>query len=483
MHKLFVLTALFPFLLVACSQDDKPESKPQGKAQGSESVDPQASNVLLVTDVTGKPISGAQILIGMAQGDPFKANFLTTDVNGKLPIPAAWTTAQPVTIQADGFVRLTEFARQPAGATFVLHKINQVPTVELSGVAQNLPIKDNDGQIDFGLVMSALSRNDILGFDISKVVSLQTDSFSIAGQTVNVPSNISLPKQKETYFFFGLTINKPNYRLYFPDLGPAKVFAARGRVPLNALVSAGNSPVYDLINSFKISGGSVQDVTLTTGTNVQNFVMTDLNFTASAAFTAPNFSSDQTVVALAAADLNGSLIPTDVKNVPAGQTMNLALHPTANPVAIGVLKNSSEFTGDAGVDRVSAVILPFGKGVQPQFLSLIDDPTFDGGTHLSFQQPADLSGVSELATLSVLSEVRSVTMGSATVPLLIHQWEVYAPQWVSSMDLPLWPGILPQAAKKRWEVTYLGSQLKSQVDLGQAVIDAATHITHSSVDF
>ena len=180
----------------------------------------------------------------------------------------------------------------------------------------------------------------------------------------------------------------------------------------------------------------------------------------------------------------GALIPTDIKHLSSKQTLKLAVHPTATSTAVGVLKNSNEFTGDAGVDRVSAVILPFGAGVKPQFLALIPNPSYDGVSQLKLPKPADIEGVSELATLSVLSQIQDVQMGNSTVPFLIHQWEVYAPAWVDRMTLPDWPGgNLPQAAKKRWEVTYLGSQLNKDAELGQAVIDAATHITHSSLDF
>ncbi|MNT17354.1 hypothetical protein D3C72_1524980 [compost metagenome] len=64
------------------------------------------------------------------------------------------------------------------------------------------------------------------------------------------------------------------------------------------------------------------------------------------------------------------------------------------------------------------------------------------------------------------------------------QWEVYAANWVDRMDLPQWPDEAPAGAgKKRWDVNFVGSQTSSQPALGPAMIEAATHVTHSSVTF
>ena len=40
------------------------------------------------------------------------------------------------------------------------------------------------------------------------------DEIRVAGQKLGVPSNISLPKQKESYIIT-ITIDKPIYRMYF----------------------------------------------------------------------------------------------------------------------------------------------------------------------------------------------------------------------------------------------------------------------------
>ncbi|MNY51705.1 hypothetical protein D3C86_1873200 [compost metagenome] len=76
-----------------------------------------------------------------------------------------------------------------------------------------------------------------------------------------------------------------------------------------------------------------------------------------------------------------------------------------------------------------------------------------------------------------------MVQGSAKVKLMTPLWDVYAGSWVETMKLPQWPGETPVTGKKRWEVNFVGSQTASQSAVGPAMIEAATHVTHSSVTF
>src|SRR5690348_16821889 len=57
---------------------------------------------VVVTDVTGTPVSHAQVLIGQREGVPFADNYITADGAGRVAIPSGWKDKQPVTIAADG---------------------------------------------------------------------------------------------------------------------------------------------------------------------------------------------------------------------------------------------------------------------------------------------------------------------------------------------------------------------------------------------
>lgn len=484
MKKFLLLALVAPLWLTGCSDDKKSDKPKSDKAWENILTNlgfaPSGFNVV---DETGAPVAGAKILIGHASGTPFAGNFLVTDAQGHADTPAEWTTDEPVTVQAPGYVRLTYLAQSPKAISFKLRKVNVPPTFELTGVTNGHPVVDKDGYVDFGLVISAMSRADALAFDLTKVVSNESDHITVVGQDVEIPSNITLPRQKETYFL-PITLDKPAYRMYFAEKGIQRVFAARGRFPFKEVIDQvrAKTPFYQLINYFTISGGSVKDIDVKSNQNRKDFDVNEIRFTDKLNVKAPALPDGKVFIAAAVADMNGYMIPTDFKKLESNEKMPLAIMKGQPPMIVGVVKNEDEFEGK-GADRLSSVILPFKDGVTPQPLGLIADPRVAADGDLLITRPAVQAGVSELATYGLLSEVREVTLAQGTTKLPIRMWEVYAPGFVSTLDLPVWPEGTPAPAHRRWEATYIGSVTNTQSDLGAAVIDASTHVTHSSVDF
>lgn len=343
-------------------------------------------------------------------------------------------------------------------------------------------VQNGDGQVDFGLVMAALSRMDILSFNLNKVISAQVDKFDVLGFKMELPSNIAVPKQRESYTL-PVNLEKPQYRLFFPRNDTYRVFAAQGRFPLKKVVDGfrAGKKVYELVNEFSITGGVVRDVAMN-GNTITDFPVNELAFTTKKTFKATGVANTEVLIALALADMNGYMIPTDFKRLTGSQAVPLSTYAGAPNLAAAVLKNAEEFEGP-GIDRISVVMVPFNGTVAPQMLPLIPSPRLSA-TGLEMTRPRALDGVAELATMAMLSDIQEMPSGSGTLPFLVNMWEVYSPEWVSGMNLPQWPGSPVQGKKKKWEVTFLGSkQLKVPAELGQAVIDASTHFTHSSLDF
>lgn len=485
MKKISLFLALA--LVIACSEDEKKTKPKPGNEDATQWAQCKGEGVLVVNE-SGAAITGAQVLIGEALNTPFTGNFLVSGGDGMVPQPAGWTMTAAVTAQASGYVRTTYFARAPGGClTMVLRKTAQTPSFKLSGETKDTTVVSNDGYADFGLVISALTRSDLLAFDISKVISAQMDTISALGQKIEIPSNITLPRQTESYVL-PITLDKPSYRLYFGEKGSQKIYAAKGRFPFQSTIDKvrNRKKFYELLNDFTIMSGVVRDLPVADG---QNLPVNEIAFTGKRAFKAPALGSGEILIALAAFDVKGAMMPTDVKRIEANETRNLTINSAAPAIAIGVLKNETEFeSGSGGTDRLSAVILPFNSTLSPSFIPLIPNPRLVNG-ELFVTRPGPLTGIHELATLAILSDVKSVQVGSTTLPFLIHQWEAYAPQWVDHMTFPQWPSArtdesaAPAGAKKRWEVTFIGSQLKDTAEMGQPVIDAATHVTHSSLDF
>ncbi|MNK12076.1 hypothetical protein D3C87_301330 [compost metagenome] len=478
--KKLMMAALVPALLVGCSNEQS--QTPKGSGGFFEHFMTQSAPAITITAIDDTPLVGAQILIGYEVDATFPGNFLTTDQNGQVQLPAEWTEALPVTVQAEGYVRATYLSQEPGALTIKLRKLPMTQQFEVRGNTQGLPIVDKDGYVDFGLIMPAFSKADLLAFDINNVISPQSDRISTLGQDIDIPTNISLPKQSEKYSFFTATLDKPLYRIYFQQPGVTRVYAARGRFPFKTVVDSvrKGAEFYELINEFKINGGGVRDIEVKSGKTTLDIPVRELNYTEKKEVLAPTIAGDEVFLAVGVANQSGLLIPTDVKKINSNKKMALTVLPEAEQMVLGVLKKAADLKKSG--DRMSATILPLVAGVNPKMLPLIPDPSVRNG-EIILPKFNTIDGVNPIATYSVLSKEIEVVQGSAKVKLMTPLWDVYAGSWVETMKLPQWPGETPVTGKKRWEVNFVGSQTASQSAVGPAMIEAATHVTHSSVTF
>jgi len=471
--------------LIGCNED-KPDTKPQPKGKLWGLWQPKATGLNIVGEDL-QPLAGAKILIGTEQEVPFAGNYLVADTSGHIDLPAGWSETTAVTIDVPGYVRATYFEQAPGDRTYRLRKKMSTATAqyEVKGVTTGHKPVDRDDIIDFGLVIPALTRNDFMSFNIDSVISPQSDVISIVGYDAEVPSNITFPKQKESYIL-PVTVDKPSYRTYFTESGVQKVFAARGQFPFKKVVDKlrKKAPMYELVNDFTILGGGVKDIDVAKASTSVDLSVIDLDFKGKVNVTAPAISGDETMMVVGVAHMNEFMIPTDVKVVKSGQKQSIATLDNKGSV-LSVLKKTKDLDpkAPAGSDPLSAVLIPAGNGVTPQFLPLMADPTLAANGDMLLPKMNPIQGVNAIATYAVVSQVAQTMQGSQKVLVNSSYWEMYAPAWAESLNLPKWPEGNHLPGKKHWEVNLLGSLNVSQVDLGPAMINNATHVTHSSLDF
>ncbi|UYL09441.1 hypothetical protein B9G69_002490 [Bdellovibrio sp. SKB1291214] len=480
--KRLMMAALLPVIVAGCTNSNNNSQSPL--APGSERAIKVSANALTVTSLDGVALAGAQVLIGDALNFPFEGNFLTTDANGQVEIPASWTEAQPVTIQAKGYVRQTYMSVQPGAVSFKLRPLNTVSQFEIKGQATGLPIKNGDGNIDFGLVMQGFSKMQLFAFNMDSVLSAQNDKISAIGQEMDIPANLSLPQQKEKYALFTVTLDKPAYRIYFGQPGVTRVFVAKGTFPFKTIVDGvrGGAKLYEMLNVFNLTGGAVRDVNLSKGRTDLDLPTNEIAFSVKNTVVAPQFRADETFMAAGLSGQGGFLLPTDVKKLNAGQKITLNTAPNMEANVLAVLTKTEDLR--ANIDRVSTAILPMNGTTAPQVLPLINNPIIGaGGLEIAMPSFQTVAGVNPLATYAVFSNEIQVQMGADKVKLMNQTWEVYADKWVASMKVPTFPNDTLMTGVKRWEVNFLGSQTASQAPMGAAMIEAATHVTHSSVNF
>lgn len=478
--------------LTACDKEKKEDSKIAANSQLSRLTwSPKAETAaaqLRVLNQFGEPIAGAQILIGHMQGSPFRDNFVTTNASGTASISNDWRTPAAVTVSANGYIRQTFLSQRPGNMVIRMSTAYLAQRAEVRGQVTQLPVVNNDKLIDFALAMPIVTRADLLNFDLGQVISPYTDTLSAAGQSNDIPSNVSLPRQRENYFI-GVTLEKPVYRLKVPTLGPKKFVSARGRFVFKKVVDElrAGKPFYDTINHFSILGGGIREATITGPLTNLDIPGNELEFTSALAVQPATAQADEVLLVLATNELAGAMIPTDVKKSVGGAAVNLQSLPNVPAHIVTVVKKQSDFMSTApGADRMSASLLPYSANTDKRMLPLIANPSIaTAGVSYVISLPAlnTAAGINPTATSAVISDLIETKDGNKTILTTVKRWEIIGPGWNQRIELPQWALDAGSGGRKRVEVNYVGSVNSSSTQLDETLIQNATHVTHASTDF
>ncbi|GIL18760.1 MAG: hypothetical protein BroJett040_25110 [Oligoflexia bacterium] len=486
---LFLTGTVVLALLTGCSKDkDTDKKNPELVANFlnpfAGSPDVPAENLIKIVDENGLPIGGAQVLIGDALGAPFENNLINANENGEVVLPAQWTTEQSLTLNHAGHTRVTYLKQLPGARTYVMKTAMPDVAFTLTGTNTGFSIVNKDGKADFSFVMPALTKKELFNFDMGMIISNENDDIEIAGNPVSIPTNVTLPKQKESYFI-PITLEKPQYKVQFKTKGVKKVFSARGQFPFKQVVSAmrSNKEFFELINYFSIQGGSLKDVNIANQNTQMDLPVNEMNFTQSRFLVAPAYRTEEALVAAAISGLQGYMFPTDVKNVDAGQMVGLASLPGADINLLAILKRKTELKQGPGSDRISASFVPFTDRVKPTLLPLMNNPRIMSYHTVQVQHIEPVVGLQPVATYAVLSKVDVRKSGNYQYENLTQLWEVYGSNWVDQVAVPVWPGESAPAGKLRWSVALLAGGSVQNLDLGPKILDAVTHATNASADF
>lgn len=502
---LILLALILSTTLIACSQNKDDKKNPRSADDSNNSsfnmtTTNQSHTLTLLSVEDGKPIANAQVLIGSAVSNPFAQNFLVSDNNGQVFVAEDWTDAQPITIDATGFIRTTFFGQKPEGQIYNLRRIENTGAFQLTGQTSGMKITDRDGLVDFAVVLPALNRFELFGFDINAVISDQLDKIQVLGRDVDIPSNVSLPAQRESYFF-PVTLDKPNFRLYFKETGVKQVVALRGQFPLKPVVDEirNDQDFVALINYFDIQGGSLRDINVRSGGTRQDINVMDMAFNQEKRIQSPVFKDDEACVATFLNLKDNLYYPSDFKNLESGQTQKLKLSTSKDPLLLTFIKKKTETQKKNYVDRASSSMMPLSLATN-ELLSLIPNPQIRSRNLVRFQPPRTKTNISELATYASLATVTKtvVPLDETQTPLVDTlsivrtRWELYAPSWIQEAQLPTWPKadptedeIDPLVTQQRWSVTFLGqsNKIPNNEKLGPKLFENATHATHSSATF
>lgn len=480
------------FFVWSCQQGLSPspqESNLQTEAFWLQSGNPNQR--LKITTSEGLPLYKARVLIGHSVGTPFANNLVLTDENGWLEGDlSAWNSSQPITIDAPGFVRTTFFGVNPnVERQFTLaRQIKPQLQFELNGVTTGFNVKHRDGWVDFALTIPVVKPEDLFQFNLDMVLSPFTDTISVLGQKVNVPSNVTLPEQRESYIF-PVTLAKPSYRMGFSEPGVKNLVSITGQFAIKPVFDAfrGGASFADMINQFTMLGLSAHQITLSQAKQRQDLKVNDHILREVRQLKAPSFDPNREVVlGVSIGSQQEGLYPIDVKRLSSTQSHSLKIIGTKQ-LALGILKKQDEFNGVKHSERLSASLETWQTdGQEIQFLPLLADPKLVHTHRIEVVLPQVLPKQSASGSLLKLYGIKQFLGESGKV---IREdktvlWEVYSPNWTAAVEIPRFPGDMP-AGHKRWSVSLFASADAGVkvLSLDHIIKGQISHVTHTNVDF
>ncbi|MGE3757690.1 MAG: hypothetical protein AB7H97_08035, partial [Pseudobdellovibrionaceae bacterium] len=367
--------------------------------------------------------------------------------------------------------------------TFNIRRADSAAFYELNGTTSGYGSLPRDGQVDFGLMIAAINKQKLFKFDLEMVISPEIDVIEIIGKKLEIPSNVALPKQKETYIL-PITLEKEKYRIYYRDQGKHTVFAARGQFPLKDVADQlkNGTPFYNLINYFKFMTGTVTAVDIQGKKTSKNLTVNAMNFSKKLSIQAPRYPGEQVAMAVALSDINNNLYPSDVKKLSSGQTQRLNLPDQGSPIIASILALKADFEKQGPLNAASVVVAPFVDKFTPDHLAMVPKPEVLSRNELRLTPPSTVNGVAQAGTYAVLSKVESRVEAGASVQKT-RLWEAYGLNWANHLQLPEWPQETLPTRGLRWEVTFIGSPGDISYPSGPELLEKASHVSYSSKDF
>ncbi len=481
--------SLFPALSLAigiltaagCAPENRTGHLPAETA-GVQGVSPVQATALTVTDASGAALAGASILIGPRENVPFPGNVLTTDANGMAAVPAEWVDRQPITIEAPGYVRTTWMAQLPASAmNFSIRTQPKSQQMELTGKTTGFQNLQKDGWADVGVVFPALRRNQLASLQVTDLISPEIDIITVFGQTVEIPSNVSIPQQVEKYYF-NITLDKPVYRSYLNEARTWRMVATHARFPFEKVIDdlRGGKKFYDVLNHFEFKSASLEDIELKQSSTKKDLAIDAIKFKSKIDVTAPRFDPKYAMLAVSLADHSGLLFPTDVKRLAPSETRRLVAPATGTGYVVGALRNIEAPSSGPGADELSAIMAPTNQTTPFEFLDVPMSPKIVGNSLVLNPPTSALAAVAPAATYATLSKIDTRLAGRMRLDVKLPVWDVYANGWASALDLPEMPA--QAKGSYRWEVLFGGAPTGTAVKLGPNLIEGLSHVAKSATD-
>lgn len=456
---------------------------------------------IIVTDNSGQPVAGARIMIGLKPDAPFAGNTLVTDKAGVVVTPLAWTSQQPVTIEADGYIRATYFGRLPETAMNLVIKPEPTldSTFEVEGETTGYGDIRDDGWLDLGLVLPMFSRQQVATMHLADIFAREADTLSVLGREARIPSNLSVPSQTKTYIF-PIHVSKPGYRLQYSKAGNYMIEGLHARVKISEAVDhiRNGGSLLDLVNKFNFTEGGVIKANVQKNGTYAPLPINGFKVQPAANFTAPDYDPSLDMFTAVLPKNDGQYFLSDLKKLkPKAKVQLSAPVGTSHGMTVHFLRkhpaNNNDILVGADGATQSMVLGNPARGQTLEFLDIVQPPAREGKDGLKLTPPKKIGKIIGSMTYLLLSKVEVIDNGSYKLEKAAPEWELYGSDWLTNVTLPDLPSRLSKEAggttHHRWEATFVGQMNGAELTPARAIVpgpdefEKATHATRSALDF
>ena len=435
-----------------------------------------------IVDESGVAISDAEVLIGTSEGVPFPNNLVKTNSKGNFVVPTLWTQTLPVTIFKDGYVKTSYLHQKPQGQIFEVKRKKTIIRHEVKGSITGFGNLPNDGFIDFGLAITSFNNVSALNFDIAQMISEEHDTISVMGQKLDIPTNIFVPKQKESYGIIPLTVEKAFYRLFYDFVGTYSIQASLGRFDFKKVskkIQDGLS-YFEVVNDFQFTSIGTKAL-LVDNQNVKFDIAANIKKLTPKIDFGLKAPSTGMLFAVSMYEHNGNLIANDIKLREGNLPQKLALpEDISEGTVLLVHADKVQVTKEIAAlsPSMSTALVPslqIDKGV---LLDRIDPPTMTA-EGIKLNKPNLKANLKGYATYAALSDTSREDFKRFSLERADVSWEIYSPGWIDHIDLP---EVLSVRSNQRWEIVFYGVDSNKFFN-GPRTLNQATHAVHNAINF
>ena len=421
---------------------------------------PKAPEGMVVSQTGRAPLASAQVVLTAGSWGVS----LTTDSAGKFFWPPDMPAKVDITIRAINFVPVT-FLKVGAvdGMEITLQQAEPAPTL-WTGRTSGYGSLTKDNWLDFSFVLPSIAQSDLLNMNPQQIVSPIKDIITVMGQSVPLPSNVSIPKQTENYGIIPITMDKITFRCPSSSATSQMFYATKGRFRFKQVADAllAGKTFVDVLKDVELqSAGRTQGVRPEQAMDLlvnqivfdQSRRLPKISIPNNTIWTTAALFAENDRYALADVKIVNDSNPASL-NMPSGNVKRVLLHTLRDKNSKNEEPKDFWQLSIAEQNEGQAVPIPLG---------LINPPSKNGLT-VTAPIPNRSRDLAAMGTIVNLWLERELQDGNQKYLISTIWWQMYDPQWSSSWRLPdqIMDGV-PAGAKLRTEVVFLagpGSSLR-----------------------